>query len=581
MGKDVAVDGAGNVYTTGAFSGEIDLDGDGVPDLPGSEGADVFVAKYAPNGDLSWAKSFVGPEEDLGLQIAVDSNANIYAGGTFRTTVDFDPAANHPGDADVLTSVANKDLFVAKLDSAGDFQWARRAGGDSADFFAGLEVDGAGNAYIAGYIWSTVADFGNLQIDNPRNMTGYLAKLDPSGNFLWANGIGGVYPSGPQLPDGWAVAYDVAVANYGGAVYVGGLFTRDVEFESSDGANITKSAGFERDGYLAKYDGDGNLLRVDHFSGSSVRVRALAVDQNDRVLAAGQFGGPFDFDLGPGTAELTSLGGDDVFLLKQDDAGQFVAVQHLGGLGADDSTAIAMDANGQVHVAGLFHGSLFVDGRELHSEGSEDAYLAKLDGGLNLVQAHRVGGEDYDRVYGVAVDQSGMVHLAGEYRATASFPTGDFLESEGGVEFFLAKSNTSAPSLNMVSPVDGSFVEAGSAVSLAADVTDLEDDDATLATGITWASNPDGSLATGLNISPFLTLGNHRITASVTDASGLNAVGGKNITVVSEAYTNSNAIPIPKATGKADGMATSTIIHSRRRHTNRIGYQCRNRNRLR
>jgi hypothetical protein len=72
----------------------------------------------------------------------------------FQGTADFDPGAGtfH------LTSSGSDDIFVSKLDSAGNFVWAKAMGGPSGDAGQGIAVDGAGNVYTTGSFQGT-ADF--------------------------------------------------------------------------------------------------------------------------------------------------------------------------------------------------------------------------------------------------------------------------------------------------------------------------------------------------------------------------------------------------------------------------------------
>ena len=87
-------DALGNVYTTGYFKNTVDFDPSaGVSNLTSNGGYDVFVCKFNPNGNLVWAKQFGGTADDYGWSIAVDNAANVYVGGYYTGTADFDPSA--------------------------------------------------------------------------------------------------------------------------------------------------------------------------------------------------------------------------------------------------------------------------------------------------------------------------------------------------------------------------------------------------------------------------------------------------------------------------------------------------------
>ncbi|MDQ3047275.1 MAG: SBBP repeat-containing protein, partial [Bacteroidota bacterium] len=133
IGRSIALDGLGNIYTTGSFNGTADFDpGPGIHYLSaastGSADEDVFISKLDPNGNFLWAKNFGGYSGDYGTSVEVDLSGNVYATGHFRGLVDFDSG---PGIFSLTSEDA--DVFILKLDSLGYFKWAVKMGGISAD----------------------------------------------------------------------------------------------------------------------------------------------------------------------------------------------------------------------------------------------------------------------------------------------------------------------------------------------------------------------------------------------------------------------------------------------------------------
>jgi hypothetical protein len=144
-GDGMAVDSAGNVYTTGFFEGTVDFDpGAGVFNLTSAGGYDIFVSKLDSTGNFVWAKCMGGTNGDYGTGIAVDSAGNVYTTGDFTGTADFDPGAVVFN----LTSAGGYDIFVSKLDSTGNALWAKRMGGTGDDYGTGIAVDSAGNVHM-------------------------------------------------------------------------------------------------------------------------------------------------------------------------------------------------------------------------------------------------------------------------------------------------------------------------------------------------------------------------------------------------------------------------------------------------
>ncbi len=88
---DIAIDGSGNIYTTGFFQGTVDFDpGPDVFNLSTARSG-LFICKLDTLGNFVWAKAFTGTYSCQGNAIALDSSGNIYLTGSFEGTIDFDP----------------------------------------------------------------------------------------------------------------------------------------------------------------------------------------------------------------------------------------------------------------------------------------------------------------------------------------------------------------------------------------------------------------------------------------------------------------------------------------------------------
>ena len=307
-GNAIAVDAAGNVYTTGDFYSTADFDpGAGAFNLTSAGASDIFVSKLDRAGNFVWAKRMGGTaiDKDEGNAIAVDAAGNVYTTGDFYSAVDFDPGAGVFN----LTSAGQSDIFVSKLDSSGNFVWAKRMGGTSSDFGDAIAIDDAGNVYTTGSFRGTVdfdpgAVWFNLTSAGIRNI--FVSKLDDSGNFVWAKRMGGTGEDG-----GNAIAVDAA-----GNVYTTGDFEGTADFDPGAGVFNLTSAGI-RNIFVSKLDSAGNFVWAKRMGGTDYdKGNAIAVDAAGNVYTTGNFYSTADFDPGAGAFNLTSAGNWDIFVSK-------------------------------------------------------------------------------------------------------------------------------------------------------------------------------------------------------------------------------------------------------------------------
>jgi gliding motility-associated-like protein len=109
--RSIKSDGSGDVYITGYFFGTIDFDPAGDSDNLVSVEQDMFIAKFAADGEFEWSRQVSGPGHDYAEDMAIDGNGNMYVSGIFHGTADFDPGAdNFP-----LTSTGQGDVYILKM----------------------------------------------------------------------------------------------------------------------------------------------------------------------------------------------------------------------------------------------------------------------------------------------------------------------------------------------------------------------------------------------------------------------------------------------------------------------------------
>lgn len=456
ISQSIAVDATGNVYTTGYFQGTVDFDpGSGVTNLVSAGVNDIFITKFNASGNFVWAKSMGGTSSDYSYSIAVDGTGNIYTIGYFGGTADFDPSAV----AVNLTSAGSFDIFISKLDTNGNYIWAKSIGSASNDAAFGLKLDVSSNIYITGY-FSAIADFdpnsGVVNLTPNAGGDAFVCKLDTDGNYVWAKSIGGT-----SIDQGNALSLDAS-----GNVYVIGSFSGTVDFDpSSNTANMT--ANVIQDFFICKLSTNGDYAWAKSFASATSKYgAAISIDNSGNAYIAGNFAGTVDFDPSSNTANLTSNGGNDIFICKLSASGDYVWAKSIGGTAAEAVTSIALDVDNNIYTTGSYTGSVDFDPSTATdtkvATALTDIFINKLDVNGGYVWTTSFGGSGADKGTSLAVDSANNVITTGTYSTTVDFNPGVAvanLTSNGGTDVFFSKIGICVPVLTTdVQSSCGNFV---------------------------------------------------------------------------------------------------------------------------
>jgi hypothetical protein len=201
------------------------------------------------------------------------------------------------GTIAVSATGSGKEIFCAKIDAAGVFQWVTKAGGLESDLGYEADADAAGNFYVSG-AFRGAAQFGSFTLNSAGKDDAFVAKLSPGGTFAWARSAGG-----PGSDRGYAVT-----CTPGGETY----FTGSFEDSAAFGGTTLVSAG-GKDACIAALDPSGNFLWA-WGNGGPAFDRGYGIEANPAgvVWATGAFSQAATF----GTTTLVSQGMNDMFVLK-------------------------------------------------------------------------------------------------------------------------------------------------------------------------------------------------------------------------------------------------------------------------
>jgi hypothetical protein len=283
-GFGIAVDGNDNAYVTGsAGSDQNSFPVRGGPDLTFNNVEDAFIAKITPEGDsLIYCGYIGGSQWDLGREIAIDAAGNAFVSGETNSTESSFPVIIGP---DLTFNGGERDAFVAQVSASGAaLVYAGYIGGSGKDIGLGIELDGAGNAYITGETGSNETSFpvvvGPDLTYNGGPNDAFITRVISTGLSLDFAG----YIGGSSDDVGW----DVGLDGMGNAYVVGETASPQPSFPVRLGPDLTYNGG-SRDAFITKISANGMQLIYSGFIGGANTDYGIgiAVDFNGNAYITG------------------------------------------------------------------------------------------------------------------------------------------------------------------------------------------------------------------------------------------------------------------------------------------------------
>ena len=419
---NMCTDNAGNIYKVGHFQLSPDFDpGSGTNTITSNGANDIFIQKLDPSGNVIWVKTVGGTGVDFGKDIAVDVLGNVYIVGDFNGTVDFDPSNSTVNKV----SFGGEDAFVLKLNSLGDYQWVKTAGGTGSDIAESISLDNSANIYVAGsYEISASFDLlasGSNLTSNGQN-DAFVWKLSATGSFTWVKTIGG-----PSFDYG----YEIEVDGIGNS-YIGGKARSGIDFDPGTSVFTgVNNGGY--DAYIVSLDASGNFQWANTFGGTGEdKVKEITLSTTNGLYVSGSFNSTVDFDpLGAGLS-ISALSSHELFIQNLDVSGNFTWAKAFAGCLSLSNSYIKESSNTNIIFCGGFSGTADFDpngGTQLVvSSGNVDVFFEELDVSGNYVDVFTMGGGSGDKGVSLVLDTADAVVLTGSASSNFDFnPNGTSL----------------------------------------------------------------------------------------------------------------------------------------------------------
>ena len=405
---------------------------------------------------LIYATTIGGSGNDDSWAVAVDRAGNTYVVGE-TTSPDF-PTTNGyaPGFGGGYS-----DVFVVKLNPAGNVVYATYLGGGGEDTGLGIAVDSAGNTYLTGSTGSP-----NFPLVNPvqaqyggGNVDAFITELDATGTTL----LYSTYLGGKSDDCTVGIAADAA-----GDLTTAG-YTASPNFPVVNAVQATSGGSW--DAFVTRLGAHGTAILYSTYLGGSdyELLSGFALDREGNVYITGETAST-DFPT-HNAFRATNAGEEDVFVAKlRADGSALIYSTYLGGSGEDENWGIAVDGAGNATISGTTHSPDFPTQNAVQPQygGDGDAFLARLDPtGATLVYSTFLGGAGADAGRGVAVDAAGNTYLGGT-TASVDFPLVDPLQAKyaGNGDAFVARLSAGGTTLVYATYIGGSGEEESRGLAL-------------------------------------------------------------------------------------------------------------------
>jgi hypothetical protein len=408
-------DANGNVYITGTFQGSSIIFGNDTLRNNATGSLAIFIAKYDANGNVLWARSGGGSNDDYSYGICTDINDNVFIEG-------YSASPSITFDTITINNSGYQQVFIIKYNSMGNVQWAKN--GKTSNSYGlgwGICSDVAGNVYLYGSV-----ELNNIIFDNDTLGKGaFIVKYDGGGNIIWAKNIAiGLVANNREQ----SMCIDLI-----GNIYITGA----IDYQAIFGTDTLSTTWLSV--FIAKYDSSGNLVWLTN-TGDQAIGNAISADPNGNVYLTGYFGNSIAF----GNDTLTGLtfSNSTIFVAKYDSSGNALWGRTPGGSIYDSGQSICTDATGNAFVTGYFISSFLNFGGHtvINSfTGNNDAFIVAYDGNGNALWAKGIGDQGNEYGMGICANTMGDIYLTGYFESYTLNFGNNIVTNNGSADVFLAK----------------------------------------------------------------------------------------------------------------------------------------------
>jgi hypothetical protein len=442
----------GSIIVTGSFSQSVDMNPNiGINTFTAIGQSDIYISKFSKDGQFIWAKQIGGIGVEQASTVQIDSLGNIYIGGIFDNSVDFDPGIG------IYNLVPSGSIagFLCKLDSQGNFIWAKQY--DNAKIYA-MSIGHSSNIYVTG-TFSGNQDFDpntGSQYLNSINGNIFICKFDSACNLIRASQIGN-----NNSEVSFTLSTDI-MEN----IYVGGQFKGSLDFDPNIGIYNISSIGYF-DAYILKLDSACNFTWAKSMGGIGANgiCNSISITSKNQVILSGRFDSTMNFDIGFSNYSLLSNGKDDIFLSKLDSNGNFIWAKGIGGKDQEFGGSVHIDSSEYIYLTGVFEDTVDFDPStgiyQLFCPSVASIFICKFTPSCNLLWAEQIASDWHLFISSLNVASDNSMYITGGFEDNTDFDCGigvNNLISNGGDDGFILKMSQWSTSIQNISECDNLII---------------------------------------------------------------------------------------------------------------------------
>ena len=363
-------------------------------DVSGNHGNnDFWIVRLDPLGDIIWTRCFGGSGDDNARDVQQTTDGGFIVAG-YSESNNGDVFGNHGG----------KDVWIVKLNPAGDTLWTKCLGGSNDEEAESVWETSDGGYLIAGNTYSSDGDvFGN---NGAKDL--WIVKLNSSGDTLWTNCYGGSNSEG---------AFSV-FQNADGGYFVTG-------YSNSNNGYVYKNQG-DMDFWLMELDSIGDTLWTRVLGGSSIDYAYSAIQMKDGNYMVAGFSSSNDGDL------TGNHGNSDYWIIKMNKTGDTLWKRCYGGSQNEHARSIIQTRDNNFIIGGV---ALSTDGDVSGNHGMKDSWIVKIDTLGDTLWTNCYGGSDNDHTKPVIMSTDGGIVVAGYSNSN----DGDVSGNHGNNDYWIVK----------------------------------------------------------------------------------------------------------------------------------------------